>query len=293
MAHERDRMVPAMLLMIASALSFTLMGAAVKYAEGVPVFEKVLFRNLVILFFALSSLLRRRVFLFGNRESRKKLLLRSLLGYFGVALSFYAIGHLPLADANILNKTSPFFVVLFAALFLRERLRKVHIPALAAAMTGALLIIRPGFDFQAFPAFLGLLSAVCAGGAYTLVRALNAREDPMVIIFYFSAFSVIVSIPLSIPGFVIPDPPLLAALLATGLFGAAGQYFITMSYRYGRAADVSIFNYSSVVFSLLIGFAGWGELPDLLSILGSVIIIAAALAVYFSGRKNSRRDQLR
>jgi drug/metabolite transporter (DMT)-like permease len=181
--------------------------------------------------------------------------------------------------------------VLFAALFLHEKLRKVHIPALAAAMAGALLIIRPGFDFQAFPAFLGLLSAVFAGGAYTLVRALNAREDPMVIIFYFSAFSVICSIPLSIPGFVIPDPVLLAALLATGIFGAAGQYFITMSYRYGKASEVSIFNYSSVIFSLLIGYAGWGELPDLLSLIGSVIIIGAASAVYLTGRKTLRRDR--
>lgn len=288
---NRERPALAAFLMVCSAFSFAVMGAAVKYAEGIPVFEKVLFRNLVILLFALFSLARRSVNPLGSRQARPRLLLRSLLGYIGVTLSFYSIGLLPLADANVLNKTSPFFVTLFAALFLREKLRKVHLPALAAAMAGAVLIIRPGFDVRAFPAFMGLLSAAFAGGAYTLVRALNAREDPMVIIFYFSAFSVLVSLPLSLPVFRAPGPAVLAALLATGVFGAAGQYFITMSYRFGKAADVSIFNYSSVIFSLLIGLIGWGELPDLLSLAGAVLITAAAAAVYVTNRSPARRDR--
>jgi len=272
-------------LMTASAASFALMGAAVKYAQGIPVFEKVLFRNLIILFIAVLSLASRRISPWGEAGDRKKLFLRALLGYFGVVCTFYALGKLPLADANLLNKTSPFFVTFFAAIFLHERLRRVHIPALVAAMIGAVLIIKPGFDVNAFPAFIGFLSAIFAGAAYTLVRSLNAREDPMVIIFYFSLLSVLVSLPLAMRGFVMPNPPLLVALVATGLFGAGGQFFITLSYRYGKAADISIFNYSSVIFSLLIGYIGWRELPDWFSLTGALLILGAAGLVYFTARR--------
>ncbi|MDC7225786.1 MAG: DMT family transporter [Spirochaetales bacterium] len=277
--------------MIISALCFALMSAAVKYAVYIPFIQKVFFRNFIMMLIVTPVLglkMRRsgsRDVFIGPSRQRLRLLFRSLTGFLGVLLYFYSVGELQLGDSAMLNKLSAFFVIIFSSLFLGEHLRRYQIPALAAAFGGALLIIKPGFNLQIVPALAGLGAAVLAATAYTIIASLRGRVQSLTIIFWFSTISTIASAGPMLAVFKRPNTLELAALVLTGVFAAGGQYFLTLAYSYGRPGDVSIYNYTHVIFSALIGFFLWNELPDLFTIAGAALIIGAAIFLYLKGRK--------
>lgn len=277
----------APVFMIISAMSFALMSAAVKQADTIPFLQKVFFRNFVMTVIIIPILIAKLktgggLSLFtGSRGNRRRLLVRSLFGFAGVVLYFFSVERLQLGDSAMLNKLSAFFVVILSAVFLSEKIRGYHIPALLAAFTGALLIIKPGFNMQMLPAFAGLSASLCAAAAYTIVASLRGKEDSLTIIFWFSFISLILSLIPMLIVWTAPDRSELTALILTGVFAAAGQYFLTLAYTHGPAGEVSIYNYTHVVFSLLIGFILWREIPDLLSVAGTLLIIGAAVFLYW------------
>ena len=276
--------------MIISAFSFALMGAAVRTAETVPFMEKVFFRNLIITLVVVPVLIRKsrtsgaEVFT-GKAENRPKLLIRSLFGFSGVVMFFYSLERLQLGDSAILNKLSAFFVIILSAVFLKEKIRKYQVPALAAAFTGAVLIIKPGFNMLLFPALIGFFSAVVSGCAYTTISAIRGKEDSLTIIFWFSMISLAASVVPLLMIWRTPTPAELLSLVLTGCFAAAGQYFLTLSYSFGNPGEVSIFNYTHVVFSAVIGFILLGEVPDAFSFAGAALVIGAAFFLYLMGRR--------
>lgn len=180
--------IKGILLIILSAFGFAMMSAFVKLSGDLPSMQKAFFRNIVSFIIALGMILYHKESFFGRRENQKLLLMRSTLGTLGVILNFYAIDHLILSDANMLNKLSPFFVILFCAIFLKEKLQLKHIAIIAVGFLGSLLIIKPAFNVDVIPYIAGLLSAIFAGSAYTCVRAIGNREKHYTIVFYFSFF---------------------------------------------------------------------------------------------------------
>lgn len=276
----------AALFMILSALSFAGMSASVKLSGALPLVQKVFFRNLIILIIIAYNLRGQGFSAYsGTPGHRRYLIARALLGFGGVFCYFFAIGNLYLADATMLNKLSPFFVTLFAALFLGEKMHKRQILTLIMAFSGALLVIKPRFDYTLLPAAAGLLSALLAGAAYSLIGFLKNREDSRTIIFWFSGVSLLLAGPLLIPVWTMPSPVQWAGLLLTGLFAAGGQYFLTRAYTTGRAGEVSVYNYSQILFSGLLGFLIWGEIPDAWSLTGMGLITGAALLLYLKNRR--------
>jgi len=285
-----DNLPRAMAWMVVSGLSFALMAAAVKLAGDVPVTMKVFFRNLVTLGITSVVAVKMRENPFGRTPHARLLILRSLCGLGGVLLYFLALSKLTLADASLLNKTSPFFVMIFAVALLKEPFDRIVIPALGAAFLGALLVIKPSFDYELLPAVGGLVSGMFAGMAYTLVRALKGRESPNRIIFTFSLVSTLATLP-----FLIVSPPhpttyQWLALLGTGVFAAGGQYGLTFAYHHARASRISVFTYLHVLFALIVGFVIWGERPDPASILGGLLIIGAAVFIHRMGRRDDRTN---
>ena len=286
-AHSGDNMARAMTWMILSGASFALMGAMVKLSGDVPLMTKVFFRNLVTMVITASVAARMGHNPFGHTPYLKRLILRSLFGLTGVGLYFLALNELNLAEASLLNKTSPFFVTIFAVFFLKEKFNRALIPALLLAFVGAILVIKPRIDITILPAVAGFGSGMFAGMAYTLVRSLKGKESPNKIIFYFSFISTFATLPFL---FFFPCSPSTGqwlALVGTGLFAAGGQYGLTFAYHHARASRISVFTYLHVLFSLLVGFALWNERPDLLSILGGLLIICGAV---ISHRATSREN---
>ena len=274
---SRDRTGHAVAFMIGSALSFTLMGVAVRGAGVASLAQKVLVRNLVTALIAGIWVMRDgRGSVLAWKPWSWRVLRRSCSGLAGVACYFYALDRVPLADASMLNKLSPFFVFLFARVFLKEQLGRPLVAALLVAFAGAMLVIKPRFDAAVVPALVGAASSVFAATAYTLVRSLKGLEPPHRIIFAFSAVSVIVTAPFAAAGWVAPTTGQWLALAAIGVGAAGGQFGLTYAYQLAPAARISVVNYSSIVFALLAGWGLWGEWPDRWSLLGGAMILCAA-----------------
>ena len=291
MNESHDNKSIAILFMIASAFAFTTMQVFIKLATDIPVFEKVFFRNIIGLLFTLILIYRQRLPIFGKKENRKLLILRGSLGALGVVVYFYSVTFLPLADAAIINKTSPVFVTLFAWWFLKEKLPRIQIPALIFAFIGVLLVIKPQFSAEALPALAGLAGAMFAGGAYTVLRVLKGKEHPTTIVFFFCLFSSALMLPMMLVNFVMPNAIEWFYLISIGTLALIGQYSITFAYRFAPAAEVSIFNYTSVIFAVLLGYLIWQEIPDTLSIFGGIIIVGVALFVWLYGRSQSKLNE--
>ncbi len=288
--------------MLLSSFCFALMGAAVKSAADIPVLQKVFFRNFIILSVIIISLFSKAwkqmadgsgsregmtcLFL-GHKENRGLLLLRSVLGLTGVISFFYTIGHLSLGDSSMLSKLSPFFVTIFAALFLKEKISRIQVPALILAFTGALFIIKPRFDLSVLPSLTGLLSAVSAAGAYTIIRSLKGKEDPDTVIFWFSAISCLGMIIPTLLGWKPPSRIEWIALFLVGITSAGGQFFLTRAYQYAPAGEISIYNYTNILFSLILGFFIFSELPDFRSLIGGLLIVLVALGLFCRMRKGT------
>ena len=270
----------AVILMLISSLAFACSAAAVKLSGNLPVFEKVFFRNILAVIIAFIALKQSNDPIFGKKENQKFLLLRSLLGVLGMIMYFYAISNLYLADSAMLHKLFPFFVTLFAAVFLKEKLSKIQIPALIVVFLAALLIIKPRFDYSIFPALAGFGTAVFSGGTYTLVRFLRTREKPATIVFYFSFISLITLSPFILLDYQPPTPNQWFYLLLIGVFAAIGQFSLTYAYRYGKASEIAVYNYTNIIFAGIIDFLLWQEIPDLLSFLGGFVIIAVSIFVF-------------
>ena len=180
-----------------AAFGFSLMSMFIKLAGDLPSFEKAFFRNFVALIFITILMLRSRTSFRPERRNLPALFGRCFFGTLGLLCNFYAIGKLNLPDANMLNKLSPFFAILFSIFLLREKPNLVQVLGVLVAFGGSVCIIKPSFaNPQMLPALAGVLGGLGAGAAYTFVRYLGARgENGSRIVFYFSAFSCIVCVP--------------------------------------------------------------------------------------------------
>jgi drug/metabolite transporter (DMT)-like permease len=274
------------LYMILSAFSFAAMQVAVRLTKEIPTMEQIFMRNLFILFAAFFIIRRKKGSLFGERSYQPLLFGRSFFGFLGLITLFYASSHGAQGDVTILNKLSPVFVTLFAVLFLKEKMSPIQVPALILSVLGASIVFRPSFESDPLPLVMALLSAVTSGIAYTFLGYFKDKVDGMTVIMHFSTFSAVCSLPFMLRGFVMPDPVQFAFLILIGVFGSLGQAFITYAYRFAPASEISIYNYSGILFSLLLGFVVLGETVKISSIIGGVLVAAASLMVYFyNGRK--------
>ena len=292
----RSDRLKGILAITASAFGFALMALFVRLCDdyGAPVssFQKSFFRNVVALVIAgvawgRTSGARRKTQ--DGKDSRTLglrskalLVLRALLGTVGIFANFYALSHITIAEGQTLNKTAPFFTVLFAWLFLGEKASRRQVLPLVLAFIGVALIAKPGFaGAQAFPLAMGLLGGVCAGGAYACVRGLRRHEvSPAFIVLFFSAFSCLASVPFMLAGF---DPMTLRQvliLIGAGAGAALGQFGITLAYGYAAPREIAVYDYSNILFTAAFGYLFFAQVPDLWSVAGFLAILLAAFRMF-------------
>lgn len=280
----------AILLLITSALFYALMSTFVKLSGDIPAIEKSFFRNLVTCFAAYYLIRKNKDSLFGKKENRKFLFGRALLGTIGIVANFYAIEHLILADANMLNQLSPFFVIIFSSIFLRERITKPQLIILLVGFLGSLFIIRPSFNLTIIPSLIGVLSAICAGGSYAFIRYLGNREKNATIVFFFAFFSAVSTFPFMLLNFKSFSFIQLIYLLMAGVTASIALFAITDAYKFAPAKEISIYSYTQVLFTALIGFILFGEIPTKFSIIGYIIVISASISMFVYNNKLSKES---
>ncbi len=264
--------------MISSAFFFALMSFFVKYAEEVPLFQKAFCRNVIAIAIALPLFLRTKHDFRLIKSNLHLLFLRATCGTVGMLCNYYAIDHMNLPDANMLNKTAPFFTMLAAMFLLKEKITKVDWGALALAFLGALLIMKPSFDVHFAYALIGLLGGMGAGIAYAFVRKLSSNGiDSTLIVLVFSVYTCLVCTPFSLYQGIHLSTYDVIILLLVGISGALAQFSVTASYSFAETRVVSIYGYTQIIFAALFGIVLLHESPDALSIIGYIVIVGAAV----------------
>lgn len=266
------------LLILGSAFCFAVMNLTIRMAGDVPTLQKCFFRNFFALLIAAGSLLRTRTPLRIGKGNLRYLIVRSLAGGLGMICNFYAVDHMAISDASMLNKLSPFFAIIFSYFLLRERASAGEWLSVLCAFLGALFVIKPSFGAEVIPALAGFAGGLGAGLAYANVRKLGMRgENSMIIVTFFSAFTSLMLLPNLLLNYQPMHPEQWLWLIGTGLAAAGGQICITKAYAKAPAKEISVFDFSIVFFAAILGFIFLGQLPDRWSVLGYLIIIGTAV----------------
>lgn len=267
--------------MLLSALLFSAMQIVIHITgERVPLMEQVFFRNIVSLIICFVIIRRHGLSMFGERKYQPLLFMRSIFGLLGLVSLFYAASRAAQADVTILSKLSPFLITLFAFLFLKEKIAKIQVPALIIAFGGAFLVANPAFHSNLFPLFLAFLCAIFSSVSYTLLAYFKDKVDAVTVIMHFSTFCAVISLPFFIMNMTLPSLGDFLLLLLMGTFGGFGQIALTYAYRMAPASEVSIYNYSGILFSMFLGYAILGESVSYTSLFGGALVVAASLLTY-------------
>ena len=284
------------ILIVSSAFCFAMMAVFVRLAGNINFIQKAFFRNVVSFVIAFVTIIFQvknngKECIAVSKESWLYLFLRAIAGTIGIFGNFYAIDRLVLSDASILNKMSPFFAILFSFVLMKEKIKPVPLICIITAFCGALLVIKPSFNFsQTLPSLAGFASGIGAGFAYACVRKLGTLKcNGKVVILFFSAFSCIVSLPFIFANFDPMNWQQILFLCLSGVCAAGGQFTITAAYFHAPAKDISIYDYSQIIFSTLLGFIFFGQLPDVLSFIGYTVIVAMAIVNFVYTKKVSKK----
>ena len=270
------------LFILLSAFFFCLMSVFVRLAGDVPTMQKAFFRNIVAAILAAVLLARSKSGFSFQKKNLPDLLLRSSIGTAGILCNFWAVDHLRIADANILNKLSPIFAILMSIFILKEKPNRIEWLSVLLAFIGAAFVAKPSAGIASFPALIAILGGFTAGTAYTYVRKLGLEgERGPVVVMFFSAFSTLVLLPNLLLHYQPMTMKQLIFLIFAGMSAAGGQLSITTAYQNAPARDISVFDYSQVVYAAIFGLILFGEIPDVWSIVGYVIIIGTAFAKWY------------
>jgi len=270
--------------MLLSAFSFALMAVCVKIANTsyqIPVLEIVAARALVSVIISYIDIKHKKISLWGNNTPW--LIARGTVGAFALIFVYYAISTLPLAEATILQYLHPAFTALLALLFLKEHIQRSTMICILLGLLGLAIMIQPNFIHESSHHYswvsiaAGILGAFGSAVAYVIVKKLTKTDDSSVIIFYFPVIALPISLILLGSDFVIPSLTASGVLILVGIFTQIGQIGLTKALHSADANKATAYAYVQVIFSILIGWALFSEIPAITTIIGGTFIMIGAL----------------
>lgn len=280
-------------LKIISVVFFVGMSAIIKGAEGVPLGQLVFFRS----FFALIPILILLGFqgelIDGFKTSRPFAhVARGLLGVAGMFLIFFALTRLPLPEATTIHYATPLFIVIFSAVFLRERIRFFRWCAVVVGLAGVVIIMWPRLsiftgDFgnigpQTEGAIAAFAGCMTSAAAMLTVRNLVRTESSATIVIYFSLVCAAAGLLISpVLGWAPLTLEMTLILVGSGVLGGIGQILVTESYRHAEITTVAPFEYSSMILSIIIGFLIFSDIPTIEMLVGGCIVTAAGIFIIY------------
>ncbi|MFK8257511.1 DMT family transporter [Erwinia sp. AnSW2-5] len=284
---------------IAGALTSTLMMACVKGLDGtIPVGEVIFFRSSVALIPLFIWLWCQGNILDGIRTRNiKGHFLRGLAGTGGLYFSYLALLYISLTDVTAINYAAPLITVIMAAIFLREKVKYHRWVAVIAGFIGILVMMSGQLFFAREGALsavswmstlgmiLALVAAVCIAGASIQIRYLNGIEKPGAIAFWFAITTTLTSLFTLWFGWTMPNSTQLMLLLGCGLLGGITQILLTLSLKYADASLLAPFDYSTLIWSVFIGYLFWDTLPESTTIFGAgLVVTGGVISMYFERR---------
>ncbi|ARE40428.1 membrane protein [Rhodovulum sp. P5] len=281
---------------LSSVALFVVMSALIKASSAhVPPGEAVFFRSffaipVIVMWLTLQGQLRQGL----KTKNPTGHLWRGLVGGTAMGLMFAGLGLLPLPEVTAIGYAAPLLVVIFAAMFLGEKVRLFRMTAVALGLVGVLIILSPRLTafgsadmdaHEALGAMVVLGGAMCAALAQVFVRKLVKTEHTAAIVFWFSVTASTLSL-LTVPfGWVVPTPAEAAMLVGAGLIGGLAQIGLTSAYRYAEAAVVAPFDYASMLLALIVGYVIFDEVPTPVMLGGASLVIAAGVLIIWRERQ--------
>ncbi len=279
--RKKTWLAPGIRFMVASAFFFTIMTTIVKVlGERLPSDEIVLARATAMLLLSYAALRHAKVSPWGANQ--RLLIGRGIAGFGGLYCYYYAVTHLPLADATVIQFTNPAFTVLLAAWMLQEQPSFRQIAGASLSLIGVLFVARPSFLFgggslDVWAVVVGLVGAFCSAIAYVTIRQLRATDDPMVIVFWFSLVAVPLAVGPALTSLVWPTPLEWLLLALLGATTQIAQVFMTRGLHLEPAGRATAITYLQVVFSYGFGIVLFAETPTTAGMLGSALVVAGTL----------------
>lgn len=294
----------AIALKLMAVFLFMVMAALIKAAsDHVPPGQAVFFRS----FFALPIIL---IWLWQRRQLRDGLIPSNFMGHvwrgiFGTSamgLTFAGLGLLPLPEVTAIGYATPLFAVIFAAIFLGERIRVIRLSAVILGLIGVMIVIAPRLSVDAgvlttgtsLGAIMVLIASILRAMVQIHVRRLVQTDTTAAIVFYFSVTASTLAL-LTLPlGWVTglsalewtrPALWVLGILILSGLIGGVAQIMVTSAYRFGGASMLAPFDYASMIFAGLIGYVAFGEVPTGPIVLGASLVIAGGALIIWRERQ--------
>jgi drug/metabolite transporter (DMT)-like permease len=293
----------AIALKTAAIFLFMIMAALIKAAsDDVPAGQAVFFRSLFAMPIIVAWLWQQG-HLHDGFKANNVLghVWRGLIGTSAMALTFGGLAMLPLPEVTAIGYATPMFTVIFAAFFLGERIRLFRLSAVALGLVGVMIVIAPRLslnqsytDTATIGALMILTASILRALVQIHVRRLVQTDSTSAIVFYFSLTATLVSL-LSLPlGWVFPIPALawtaphfsvFALIICAGLIGGIAQIMVTSSYRFGTASMLAPFDYSSMIFAMLIGWLAFNEVPTATILIGAALVIAGGVLIIWRERQ--------
>ncbi len=275
-------------LVCLSSLTFAVMFACVKFLDGrYSPLQVILLRNAIGLAVSMPVLWRagRTVWVTDRPFAHG---LRAMYGLLSTVLVFYAVTQLPLATVTAVTFTMPLFLTMLSMPLLGERVGIRRTTATLVGFAGVLIILDPGGEIN-IAAMAALASALFYALVVIAVRQLSVSEPAIRIFFYYTLANVLVC-GAGMPWvWVTPDTIDWLVFLFIGTIGAAAQYCFVSAYRYAPASVIAPFDYSQILFALMVGYLVWGELPKTWSFVGGGIIVASGLYIWWRERRLAAR----
>ena len=283
----------AIIFKVLSVLLFVVMAGIIKSVSGhVPPGQSVFFRSLFAIPVIVVWLAMRKELRIGFKtQNPMNHVWRGVIGTSAMAMTFEALGLLPLPEMTAIGYAMPIFVVVFAAMFLNETVRLFRLMTVAVGLVGVMIIMAPRLSVdvidvsETLGAVLALGSAVAAALAQVFIRKLTKTETTSSIVFWFSVTATGLSLLTIYWGWVVPTPKEAALLVLAGIIGGVGQILLTSSYRLADASFVAPFEYSSMLFSIAIGFAFFDEVPTSTTLIGASVVIFAGILIIWRERQ--------
>ena len=280
---NNNNILKGIFCIIIAGFGFALMSLFVKLSGYLPSMQKGFFRNIIAVFISSIPLIKhwKVINIPRNNTGWLVLISRSVFGTIGLVLNFYAISHISLADSSIIQKLSPFIIIILSYIFFKEEMTRFQVFAIIIAFIGITLIIKPSANnIISMGALAALLGALCAGIAYTCVRYLGTHNiSGEFIIFFFSSLSSLMLLPYLILDYRTMTYYQLSMLILAGISATIGQYGVTFAYKFAAAKNISVFDYSQVLFSGIFGYMFFGEFPDFQSLIGYIIVISVGIVL--------------
>lgn len=282
-------------LKLGSVLIFTVMAAVLKAtAATIPTGEQVFFRSLFAIPVILVWLAVRGDLRTGLRtRDPMSHVYRGIVGSLAMGTGFAGLGLLPFPEATALGYAMPLLTVIFAGMFLGERVRGFRMSMVAVGLIGVMIVLSPRLSITArgvtpaetLGAVLTLTGAAFGALAQIFISRMVQTEQASAVVFWFSVTATVLSL-VTLPfGWVMPDGRTALLLVSCGIMGGVAQIMLTSAYRFADASLVAPFDYASMVMALGIGWFVFAEGASGRMLLGAAVIIAAGVAIIWRERQ--------